>query len=179
MKYNTLFNTPSPLDANICRFRYRTTESCPILMDIQLSDSRILVDVDVEGSTYLGDADDNGVIIINQPSLYLVALPAPAGSVLRFSAAINEARIDRIADKRVILDTKISTVAPLRSHISGNQIIIGIDQTLYSQRLIASSRGFKTINGLEPDDNGNIDIRSVSSKINISVEKVTDDDGTN
>lgn len=66
-----------------------------------------------------------------------------------------------------IIHTTIEVKSPLTLGLTGNVVELGLDYQGLQQRVEEQPEAILSINGVEPDDNGNINIKSFASDLNI------------
>ena len=77
------------------------------------------------------------------------------------------ATVAQSAAKTVEISVKVKS--PLKAAVVGNELLFDIDRTGGSSYAEDLSTGIRTINGIYPDDNGNITILSKSPEVTVNV----------
>ena len=125
------------------------------------------------GNSYTAEVTESGMYTVDTPELYLTITTPSAGTIIEQPPVIvNPARVEYTDIEELLpIETAICVKTPIRCSLIADKLVIDISENVPDIGNDAEPQGIQTINGLIPDDFGNIVIRSVSPKILVTIDK--------
>ena len=171
MNYRNTFLADTEFNTLITSFRLRGIKYDPSLIaTAELRADRLnIVLGDYSYATHLDPS--RGEFIIDNPDLFLVCQKPEKSDLIKVNAPINPACIDFNDLVSGETHTVIKVNYPIVCELLPDTLTININNTYTNVTPTTDTSGLRTINGLLPDTNGNIIIKSVSPYISVTVKK--------
>lgn len=167
------FLTDAPLTPYIRAIRCRVSVNYTDPVSISATVSELGCVVDFLGRKYTARYVDSGLYIIDTPELYMViSAPVPGTIIEQDTIPVNPAKIDRVTDADTpSINTVIHVKTPIKCYLYSDRLTIDLEDSDVAVAIDEKETGIRSINGLLPDDFGNIVIRSASPRIAITVDR--------
>lgn len=171
MNYRNIFLADTEFNTLITSFRLRGIKYDPnLIATVELRDDTLSI---VLGDySYAAHLDPGRCeFIIDNSELFLVCRKPEKSDLIKVNAPINPTCIDFNYPVSGETHTVIKVDYPIVCKLLPDTLTIGINDTYNNVTPTTDTPGLRTINGLLPDTNGNIVIKSVSPHISVTVKK--------
>lgn len=164
---NLFFLSDTSASRYLRNLRY-TGNTTDVIVTLSLTSESLKITLNEE--TFHATPTTSGLFIIDTPQLFLVAeSPKYGEEITAHGLKINPCRVELLSDADTPAAIEMHIQHPIYATISPKKIIVGLRENYRDSEPTETHNGLRSINGLIPDSNGNIVIRSIDPGISVIV----------